>query len=386
MAIIEIHGLSKVYQSFPRRRVEALRGIDLEVEAGQAFGLLGPNGAGKTTLVKILLGLVHPTEGTARMLGAPAGTPRSRARVGYMPEQRKYPEFLTAGGVLELFARLHGLPAEERRSRVDDVLEEVDLSRWRDHKVGGFSKGMRQRLALAQALINEPELLFLDEPAEGIDPLGRVVVRNILRRLRERGTTLFVNSHLLTEVEMVCDQVAILHSGRVVESGPLSEMTSTEREYRLTVANRPDDVPRLLDGIVETVEAVRAPVGLHAWRLTLRDRARLNAALDRIRGGGIEVEAVEPVRSSLEDVFLKAMHKATGEAPVGAEEQDSEPTPGDEPATTDAGTDPATTGPGTGPTATGREDERATAAGRHEPAAPGASAEGEPAPREVAGS
>jgi len=314
MAIIEIHGLSKVYQSFPRREVEALRGIELEVEAGQAFGLLGPNGAGKTTLVKILMGLVHATAGTARMLGAPAGTPRSRARVGYMPEHRKYPEFLTAAGVLDLFARLHGQPGNERRARVDGVLEEVDLADWRDHKVGGFSKGMRQRLALAQALINEPEILFLDEPAEGIDPLGRVVVRNILRRLRERGTTLFVNSHLLTEVEMVCDQVAILHSGRVVESGPLSEMTSVEREYRLTVANREEAVPGLLEDIVEAVEPVRAPAGLHAWRMTLRDRSRLNEALDVLRGGDVEIEAVEPVRSSLEDVFLRAMHKARGDA------------------------------------------------------------------------
>lgn len=346
--MIHVKELCKSYADLRRGKFEALRGISFDAYPGQIFGLLGPNGAGKTTLVKILLGLVRPTEGTARMLGAPAGTPRSRARVGYMPEQRKYPEFLTAAGVLDLFGRLHGLSGDARRARIDAVLEEVDLAPRRDHKVGGFSKGMRQRLALAQALVNEPEILFLDEPAEGIDPLGRVVVRNILRRLRGRGTTLFVNSHLLTEVEMVCDQVAILHSGRVVESGPLSEMTSSEREYRLTVAGRPEAVAGLLEGTTEAVEEVRAPVGLHAWRVTLHDRAHLNGLLDRIRGVGVEIEAVEPVRSSLEDVFLRAMHKATAEDPggrqgiarEGGDERHGGPRPGDRrdgPAPRDAG-------------------------------------------------
>jgi len=223
--MIETRGLRKTYKGFLGAPVDALQGVDIRVEPGQAFGLLGPNGAGKTTLVKILLGLVHPTSGEARLMGAPAGQPRSRRRVGYMPELRNYPQFLTAARCLDLFGRLHGIPRDERGRRIERTLEDVDLAKWRDHRVGGFSKGMKQRLALAQALLNDPEVLFLDEPAEGIDPLGRVVVRNILRRIRERGTTLFMNSHLLTEVEMVCDEVAIMHGGRVVEHGVLSELT-----------------------------------------------------------------------------------------------------------------------------------------------------------------
>ncbi len=307
LPIIEVHGLEKVYGGLFGNSVHALRSVDLTVAPGQAFGLLGPNGAGKTTLVKILLGLVHPTSGDVRLMGTAAGRPVARRRIGYMPELRNYPTFTTAAHCLDLFGRLHGLTGSDRRSRIDRVLAEVDLTEWRDHKVGGFSKGMKQRLALAQALMNDPELLFLDEPAEGIDPLGRVVFRNILRRARDRGTTLFMNSHLLTEVEMVCDQVAILHLGRVVESGVLSELTSREREYRVTVASNLDQVPQALNGAVDAIEEGKAPEGLAAWHLTVHDREQLNAALDRIRHADILIDGVEPVRSSLEDVFIRAV-------------------------------------------------------------------------------
>ena len=306
-AIIETHALRKVYKSFLGTPVEALRGVDIRVERGQAFGLLGPNGAGKTTLVKTLLGLVHPTDGEARLMGESAGTPAARRRIGYMPELRNYPQFLTAARCLDLFARLHGIPLAERKDRIGRVLEDVDLGKWADHKVGGFSKGMKQRLALAQALLNAPELLFLDEPAEGIDPLGRVVVRNILRRVRERGTTLFMNSHLLTEVEMVCDEVAILHDGKVVQSGVLADLTSPERQYRITVASDFERVPAVLDGAISQIEEVKASAGLAAWNLTVHDRDELNAALDRLRREEILIDGIEPVRSSLEDVFLRAI-------------------------------------------------------------------------------
>lgn len=313
MPIIEIEGIAKTYWGMFGKSVDALRGVDLQVEQGQAFGLLGPNGAGKTTLLKILLGLVHPSSGSARLLGRSAGSPASRLRAGYMPEHRRYPAFLKATQVLDLFGQLNGMGVAQRRRRVGEVLEEVELSQWSEHKVGGFSKGMRQRLALAQALLGEPELLFLDEPAEGIDPLGRVVVRNILRRYQERGATLFINSHLLTEVEMICDQVAILHDGLVAESGPLAHMTSREREYRLTVATSPEQVLAAIDGAVEALEEVKAPAGLHAWRLTVSDRAQLNSAVDRLRRADVEIEAIEAVRSSLEEVFLRAVRDAGGE-------------------------------------------------------------------------
>ena len=325
--IIEIRGLRKVYKGLFGARIEALRGVDLRVERGQAFGLLGPNGAGKTTLVKALLGLVHPTAGDVRLLGADAGTPAARRRVGYMPELRNYPRFLTAATCLDLFGRLHGMPAVRRRRRTGEVLEQVDLAQWRDHKVGGFSKGMKQRLALAQALLNEPEVLFLDEPAEGIDPLGRVVVRNILRGVRERGTTLFMNSHLLTEVEMVCDEVAILHGGVVVESGVLARLTSRERQYRITVAAGAERVPGSLASMAHAVEPAAAPAGLAAWNLTVQDREELNAALDRLRRDGVLIDAVEPVRSSLEEVFLRAVAGAAGSDGRESPDDDREPRP-----------------------------------------------------------
>ncbi|MGD8331450.1 MAG: ABC transporter ATP-binding protein [Acidobacteriota bacterium] len=305
--VIETHALRKVYKGRFGKPTEALRGVDIRVERGQAFGLLGPNGAGKTTLVKVLLGLVHPTEGDARLMGGRAGDPLSRRRVGYMPELRNYPQFLTAARCLELFGQMNGIARAERAERINRVLADVDLEARRDHRVGEFSKGMKQRLALAQALLNEPEVLFLDEPAEGIDPLGRVVVRNILRRVRERGTTLFMNSHLLTEVEMVCDEVAILHGGKVVESGILARLTSREREYRLTVASAPERIPAILDGSVAAIEPTTAPAGLTAWIVTVQDREQLNAAVDRLRRGDVLIDSVEPVRSSLEDVFLRAV-------------------------------------------------------------------------------
>jgi len=324
--IIETQGLRKVYKSFVGTPVEALRGVDIRVERGQAFGLLGPNGAGKTTLVKTLLGLVHPTEGEARLMGEDAGTSSARRRIGYMPELRNYPQFLTASRCLDLFGRLHGIPSSERREHIERVLEDVDLGTWAEHKVGTFSKGMKQRLALAQALLNDPELLFLDEPAEGIDPLGRVVVRNILRRARERGITLFMNSHLLTEVEMVCDEVAILHRGKVVKSVVLAELTSRERQYRLTVASDFERVPAVLDGAFSEIEEVKAAAGLAAWNLTVRDRDQLNAAIDRLRRENILVDGIEPVRSSLEDVFLRAIDDhAGGDALQTAEGSIAEP-------------------------------------------------------------
>jgi ABC-2 type transport system ATP-binding protein len=322
--VIETRGLRKVYKGFLGAPVEALRGVDIRVERGQAFGLLGPNGAGKTTLVKVLLGLVHATAGDARLMGTPAGAPASRRRIGYMPELRNYPQFLTAARCLDLFGRLHGIPKADRGQRIERVLADVDLAKWRDHKVGGFSKGMKQRLALAQALLNDPELLFLDEPAEGIDPLGRILVRNILRRVRERGTTLFMNSHLLTEVEMVCDEVAILHGGEVVQSGVLADLTSSQREYRLTVASAAERVTALLDGSISGIEEIKAPVGLAAWKLTVDDREQLNAALDRLRREQVLIEGIEPVRNSLEEVFLRAIGGGEESSPAPAPRAESE--------------------------------------------------------------
>ena len=313
MTIIETSNLRKVYGGRLTAPVEALRGIDLSVKGGQAFGLLGPNGAGKTTLIKILMGLVNATEGSAILLGKPAGHTVTRLRVGYMPECRAYPDFLTAFQVLDLFGRMLGMPATQRRKRAGQLLEEVGMSKWRNHKVGGYSKGMIQRLALAQALVPNPEVLFLDEPTEGIDPLGRVTIRRVLRRRLEHGSSLFLSSHMLTEVEMICDQVAILAEGKIARSGPLDSLTTTELQYRVTVAGIDNDVFReTLDETVDAAEPLKAPEGLCSWRLSVRDRSVLNAALDRLRHAGAEIEEVVAERTSLEDVFIQAIRQPNG--------------------------------------------------------------------------
>lgn len=320
MNVIETQQLAKVYGGGMRTAVHALRGVDLEVAPGEAFGLLGPNGAGKTTVVKILLGLVHASGGEARLMGQPAGTPASRLRVGYMPERRAYPDFLTAAQVLDLFGSMLGMDAATRRSRANQVLEEVEMSSWRDHRVGGFSKGMQQRLALAQAMLPDPEVLFLDEPTEGIDPLGRVAIRQILRRNLERGKCLFVNSHMLTEVEMLCSRVAILVKGKVVRHGPLASLTSPDAQYRITVATEDDDAVRAALGMApESLERLQAAAGVSTWRLQAADRGQLNAALDRLRHDGLEIEEVHRVRATLEEVFVKTITDAgdAGEADAG---------------------------------------------------------------------
>jgi len=312
--VIETRGLAKTFGGALGSRVEALRGVDLQVGTGEAFGLLGPNGAGKTTLVKILLGLVRATAGESTLLGHEAGTPASRLQVGYMPERRHYPGFLTAGQVLDLFGKLLGMDATLRRQRIGLVLEEVEMSAWRNQKVGGFSKGMQQRLALAQALLPDPRVLFLDEPTEGIDPLGRVSIRGILRRNLEQGKTLFVNSHMLGEVELLCDRVAILVKGKIRREGPLSSLRAPNPEYRLTLAGSDEDTARAaLAASGHEAESIPAPPGLTVWRLEVGDRSELNAVLDATRSAGLEIEEVQRVRASLEEVFVQTINEASND-------------------------------------------------------------------------
>jgi ABC-2 type transport system ATP-binding protein len=323
MHVIETHNLSKTYGGMLGRSVHALVDVDLEVPAGQAFGLLGPNGAGKTTLVKVLLGLVRPTAGEARLLGRRAGSPASRLRIGYMPERRSYPGFLSAAQVLDLFGRLLGMRQPWRRQRVAEVLEEVEMSPWSGHRVGGFSKGMQQRLALAQALLPDPDVLFLDEPTEGIDPLGRVAIRRILRRNIEHGKSLFINSHMLTEVEKVCERIAILARGRVVRAGPLGELTAGERVYRITVAG--EDIEAIRARVPDAAEVGAIGRGLTSLRVGVDDRTHLNVWIDRLRRGGHEIEEILPLRDSLEDVFLHAIRETTSEETPAADNDDSGP-------------------------------------------------------------
>jgi ABC-2 type transport system ATP-binding protein len=308
MPAVETRGLAKTYAgAFGRNPVHALRPLDLAVEEGAIFGLLGPNGAGKTTLVKLLLGIVHPTAGEGSLFGRSIREPAARSAVGFLPENHRFPEFLTARETLRVYARLAGVPDRERAARADALLARVRLEEAADRRVRTFSKGMMQRLGLAQALMNRPRLVFLDEPTDGVDPVGRREIRDLLLELRAGGTTLFLNSHLLSEIERVCTRVAILHEGRLVRDGTVEALTTTERLWRLRSTPLPAALLATLDGAVIPEPDAPAADGLARYHLAVLDRAALNALLDRLRADGVEIEAVEPLRQSLEDLFVEVV-------------------------------------------------------------------------------
>jgi ABC-2 type transport system ATP-binding protein len=225
--ILSVRGLEKTFRSglLKRGGFQALKGIDLEVGRGQVFGLLGPNGAGKTTLVKILLDLVRSYGGEARVFGEPPSDPRTRRRVGYLPEAHRMPNYLTGWQVMILFGMLAGHAKKDVEKRAAKLLDDVGMLKDCQRKVREYSKGMQQRLGLAQSMVHDPELIFLDEPTDGVDPLGRKKIREMVLELKRRGATIFINSHLLNEVEMICDQVVILHQGKILREGTIGELT-----------------------------------------------------------------------------------------------------------------------------------------------------------------
>ena len=297
---IQAEGLRKVYRTrFSSRHITALDGVSLRVEPGQVFGLLGPNGAGKTTTVKILLGLTRPTEGRAALFGLPASKPESRRRVGYLPEGHRFPGYLTARQTLNVFGRMSGMDSATLKKRGPELLERVRLSAWADVRVKKFSKGMTQRLGLASALIHDPDVLLLDEPTDGVDPVGRREIRDLLQEEAARGKAILLNSHLLSEIERTCDRVAVLRSGKVVAEGRIEDLTASGFRYRL-VATGVDDA--LLAAFRETGATVDRVNG--HMDLTARDIDHLNALVDRLRQTGGKIQELTPVRSSLEDVFV----------------------------------------------------------------------------------
>lgn len=306
MPAITTQGLSKTYSGKPP--VEALQPLDLDVEAGEIFGLLGPNGAGKTTLVKLLLGLAHPTAGNASLFGVDARRPEARADIGFLPESHRFPEHLTARQTLALYGRLSGVSPDECEHRAPGLLERVRLTDAADRRVRTFSKGMMQRLGLAQALLHRPRLVFLDEPTDGVDPLGRKEIRDLLEELRADGVTLFLNSHLLSEIERVCSRVAILNRGRLVRQGTLDELTRAERVWRLRSTSIPAETQAALgEALYAPEHEARPEESLRTTRVHADSRASLNALLDTLRSAGVEIESVEPARQSLEDLFVETI-------------------------------------------------------------------------------
>ncbi len=311
MFAIEARNLRKVYRSgLGGRQVEALTGINLRVEPGEIFGLLGPNGAGKTTAIKILLGLTRATGGEASLFGIPAGNPSSRRRVGYLPEGHRFPGYLTARQTLSIFGRMSDVRPEDLRVRIPKLLARVRLSEWADVRVKKFSKGMTQRLGLAAALVHEPDALLLDEPTDGVDPVGRREIRDLLQEEAGRGRAILLNSHLLSEVELVCARVAVLRQGSVAAQGRIEDLTAVTSRYKLVASGVDDALLTELRGTGALVDRVNGHLDL-----TARDTAHLNAVVDRLRARGALLEELTPLRSSLEDVFVGLMSPDRVEIP-----------------------------------------------------------------------
>ena len=302
-AAVEARGLEKVYRGLlGRGGTTALRGVDLRVERGTAFGLIGPNGAGKTTFVKALLGVVRPTAGRVSLLGGDPDDPAVRRRVGYLPERLALPPAWTPVEILESVARLKRLGAA--RAEVARRLEEVGMAEASRRRTAGFSKGMKQRVGLACALLGSPELLVLDEPTDGLDPLARVEVRGLLAREVERGATLLLNSHLLAETERVCGRIGILVDGRVVREGALGDLKAAQPRWRLRLAGAPAAIAAA--GFSADGEGSFAFEG---------EAEAMNAALDRARAAGALVLEVWRESKDLEAVLAEAVG---GEPPPAA--------------------------------------------------------------------
>jgi ABC-2 type transport system ATP-binding protein len=280
----------------------AVDGLNLSMEKGEVLGFLGPNGAGKTTTVKMLLGLVRPTAGQARILGHTPGDQRVMGRVGFLPEHFRFHPWLTAAGFLDLHGRLYHMPAGRRRARIPELLERAGLADRAHSRLSEFSKGMLQRIGLAQALLNEPELVLLDEPTSGLDPLGRREVRDLIGELRHAGVTVFLNSHLLSEVEASCDRVAIIKQGRVVRSGTLDELTGAATEVEVRAGGL---TPELLAGLERFGQVTRATG--EAVILAVADREVLPAIARWLVEGGARLYALSPRRLPLEELFVRIM-------------------------------------------------------------------------------
>ena len=285
----------------------AVRNLCLQVRRGEIFGFLGPNGAGKSTSIKLLLGLVKPTGGTALVLGRPAGDVAARRGIGFLPEDFRFYDWLTASELLHLHGRLCGVPARDLRKRVPELVDLVGLTPHRDKRLKGFSKGMLQRIGLAQTLIHQPDLIFLDEPTSGLDPMGRRLVRDILRAERERGATVFLNSHLLSEIEITCDQVVFIREGEVITSRDLR--TANEAELRVIVRARNLN-PEALKGLSAWSDST-AVEGEHLT-LAVHSHDILPEVLRHLVASGADVYEFTPCRMSLEELFVTIMGRDTG--------------------------------------------------------------------------
>jgi ABC-2 type transport system ATP-binding protein len=308
--LIQTQDLRKTYGA-----VVAVDGLNLSVAKGEVFGFLGPNGAGKTTTVKMLLGLVHPTSGSARILNCAPGDPQVMGRIGFLPEHFRFHPWLTAAGFLDVHGRLYGLTTGQRRERIPKLLERVGLADRANARLAEFSKGMLQRIGLAQALLSDPELVFLDEPTSGLDPVGRYEVRDLIRELRNAGATVFLNSHFLSEVEVTCDRIAIVKHGRVVRTGRMDELTTSSSEVEIRAAGL---TPELISGLArwgtvndQTPATDRASNDPLSVTMTIESEEVLPVLAEWLVQNGVRLYSLASKRLSLEELFMRTMSEET---------------------------------------------------------------------------
>ncbi|MCA9075407.1 MAG: ABC transporter ATP-binding protein [Planctomycetaceae bacterium] len=314
-SVIQVDNLRKTFREgfFRRRDIQALKGVSFDVPRGSIFGLLGPNGAGKTTLIKVLLGIVRRSSGNATVFGFTAGHRKARQQIGYLPENHRIPRHLTGHSALEYYGCLSGMSVRVIKQKREELLDTVGLAEWGTTSVSKYSKGMLQRLGLAQAMLHEPELIVLDEPTDGVDPVGRTEIRAVLKGLQQQGTTIFLNSHLLQEVELTCDRVAIMAKGQVKTVADVTELTKPGADLRLRLIGAREEVTQALTSVgINYPQMISDPDGSINVRVTTGDQGHVDRIVDALRARSITIRSLEPTRNSLEEAFLGLVRESTG--------------------------------------------------------------------------
>jgi len=297
--VIETINLSKIYENN-----KGCRDINIAVPKGEIYGFLGPNGAGKSTFIKTIVGLLFPTSGTARILGRPIGDIEAKKKIGYLPELFKYQEWMTGLDLLSFHSALYKLDKKAAAIKIEEVLEIVNLKGAERSKIGTYSKGMQQRIGIASALLCDPELLFLDEPTSALDPIGRKEVRDIMVELKNRGKTVFLNSHLLSEVEMVCDSAAIISKGNILKQGKMSELLEGNTVLDIQVEDINNEILNKLEMIDENVTFDGRNIKMH-----VKENNEIHNIASLIISGGGKLYGLTPHRNSLEELFIKLIER-----------------------------------------------------------------------------
>jgi len=306
-SVIEITNISKRYRRgiFGQKSFQALNDVSLQVPGGEIYGLLGPNGAGKTTLIKILLGIVRKSSGTATVLGHAAGSMNARREIGYLPENHRIPRHLTANTAMEYYGSLSGMAMRQIRTERTRLLDLVGLKGREKERVSGYSKGMLQRLGLAQAMLHRPKLVILDEPTDGVDPVGRREIRDVLKQLASEGHSIFLNSHLLQEIELICSSVAILNHGKLLKTGSVKELTAAVKDAPVLLQLTGSEVAirKVFSAYVGSVVREVTPGAFEA-DVRLASQADVDSLLDQLRQSGISIWRLARREQTLEEVFI----------------------------------------------------------------------------------